>query len=198
MLFSRSLKLAVLGPVAVIGAVMLGGCDKQSSQDAQPQPSQSAASAAAVPAGAIDRSHRGSALPEFVLKDPAGKELRLSSLKGKPVLLNLWATWCRPCITELPLLNALAHNQAGTLRVLTVSQDSQNLDKVAPFLSDRGFTSLEPWLDPENDLSFHYGTGTLPTTIYYDAQGREVWRFVGERDWTDSGSADMLAETIAP
>ena len=151
-----------------------------------------------MPAGVIDRSHRGSALPEFTLKDPAGKELQLSSLKGKPVLINLWATWCRPCITELPLLDKLAKNQANSLRVLAVSQDSQNLEKVAPFLSDRGFTSLEPWLDPQNDLSFHYGTGTLPTTIYYDAQGREVWRFVGERDWTDSESADMLAETVAP
>lgn len=146
----------------------------------------------------IDRSHRGSALPEFTLKDPANKELRLSDLKGKPVLINLWATWCRPCITELPLLDKLAKNQADSLRVLTVSQDSQNLEKVAPFLSDRGFTSLEPWLDPQNDLSFHYGTGTLPTTIYYDAEGREVWRFVGERDWTDSESRDMLAETVTP
>ena len=151
-----------------------------------------------MPAGVIDRSHRGSALPEFTLKDPAGKELPLSSLKGKPVLINLWATWCRPCITELPLLDKLAKNQADSLRVLTVSQDSQNLEKVAPFLSDRGFASLEPWLDPQNDLSFHYGTGTLPTTIYYDAQGREVWRFVGERDWTDSESRDMLAETVTP
>ena len=151
-----------------------------------------------MPAGVIDRSHRGSVLPEFTLKDPAGKELPLSSLKGKPVLINLWATWCRPCITELPLLDKLAKNQANSLRVLAVSQDSQNLEKVAPFLSDRGFASLEPWLDPQNDLSFHYGTGTLPTTIYYDAQGREVWRFVGERDWTDSESTDMLAETVAP
>lgn len=197
MLLSRSFKLAVLGPAAVIGAVMLGGCDKQSGQDAQPQPSQTDAPES-VPAGVIDRSQRGSPVPDFVLKDPAGKELRLSSLKGEPVLINLWATWCRPCITELPLLNTLAKDRAGSLRVLTVSQDSQNLERVAPFLSERGFASLAPWLDPENDLSFHYGTGTLPTTIYYDAEGREIWRFVGERDWTDAETADMLAEKISP
>lgn len=172
---------------------MLGGCDRQSAQDAQPQ-----ASASGVPAGVIDRSHRGSQLPEFVLTDASGKELRLSSLKGKPLLINLWATWCRPCITELPMLDRLAKEKAEILRVLTVSQDMQQLEKVAPFLADRGLASLEPWLDPKNDLSFHYGTGTLPTTIYYDAQGREVWRFVGERDWTDSATADMLAETISP
>lgn len=151
-----------------------------------------------VPAGAIDRSHRGSQMPEFVLTDAKGGELRLSSLKGKPVLINLWATWCRPCITELPLLNKLAKDRKADLRVLAVSQDSQELERVAPFLADRGLTALEPWIEPKNDLSFHYQTGQLPTTIYYDAQGREVWRYVGERDWTDSETAAMLKEKIAP
>lgn len=203
MLLSRSFKLGILGPAAVIGAVMLGGCDRQSGQPAQQEASAQAsaqpseAAATGVPAGVIDRSQRGSQLPDFVLTDPSGKELQLTSLKGKPLLINLWATWCRPCITELPLLDKLAKDQAGQLKVLTVSQDMQNLETVAPFLSDRGFTQLEPWLEPQNDLSFHYKTGQLPTTIYYDAQGREVWRFVGERDWTDSETADMLAEKIA-
>lgn len=178
---------------------MLGGCDKQSDQNAQQQASTQPAQTDApgtVPAGVIDRSQRGSPIPDFVLSQPSGQELRLTSLAGKPLLINLWATWCRPCITELPLLNTLAEDKAETLRVLTVSQDTQNLEKVAPFLADRGFTALEPWLEPQNDLSFHYKTGQLPTTIYYDAQGREVWRFVGERDWTDSETADMLAEKI--
>lgn len=195
MSLSRSLKLIVLGHAAVIGAVMLGGCDRQSGQNAQQQASQSAPKAA-VPAGAIDRSHRGSQIPEFVLTDAKGGELRLSSLKGKPLLINLWATWCRPCITELPLLNKLAKERAGSLRVLAVSQDSQDLEKVAPFLTDRGLTALEPWIEPKNNLSFHYMTGQLPTTIYYDAEGREVWRFVGERDWTDGETAEMLAEKV--
>jgi thiol-disulfide isomerase/thioredoxin len=195
LLLSRSLKLIVLGHAAVIGAVMLGGCDRQSGQDAQPQASESAPKAK-VPAGAIDRSHRGSLIPEFVLTDGKNKELRLSSLKGKPLLINLWATWCRPCITELPLLNKLAEDRKGDLRVLAVSQDSQELGRVAPFLTDRGLNALEPWIEPKNDLSFHYQTGQLPTTIYYDAEGREVWRYVGERDWTDSETADMLKETV--
>ncbi|MFA7586029.1 MAG: TlpA disulfide reductase family protein, partial [Novosphingobium sp.] len=176
MLLSRSLKLAVLA-----SAVVAAGCDRQGSDSAQPQatPSASANSAApAVPKGAIDRSHKGSLMPELVLSDPAGRQLRLSTLKGKPVLVNLWATWCAPCVTELPMLDTLAGQ--GKLRVLTVSQDMGEPEKVAAFLADRKLTALEPWLDPQNDLSFHYGTGTLPTTILYDAQGREIWRFIGE------------------
>jgi len=168
-------------------ALSVAGCDRQSGETAQPQES-----AVKAKAGVIDRSHKGSAMPEFVLKDPAAKELRLSSLAGKPVLINLWATWCAPCVAELPTLDALA--KQGKLRVLTVSQDMSDPAKVADFLKSKGGDALEPWLDPANDLSFHYGTGTLPTTILYDAAGKEVWRFVGENDWAGTEAAKLLAE----
>ena len=129
-------------------------------------------------------------MPEMTFSDPAGKSLRLTSLKGRPLLVNLWATWCAPCIAELPKLDKLA----GTIRVVTVSQDMSRTEAVPAFLAKRGVTKLEPWLDPQNDLSFHYGTGTLPTSVLYDAQGREVWRVVGELDWTGPEAAKLLAE----
>lgn len=144
----------------------------------------------------VDRSKRGSQLPDFTLSDPAGKQLRLADLKGKPVLINLWATWCAPCVAELPMLDALA--KSGAVRVVTVSQDMGEPDKVADFLAQRGARALEPWLDPRNDLSFHYATGTLPTTIYYDPQGREVWRFIGGHDWSNAETRTMLSEGVAP
>lgn len=190
MLLSRSLKLAVLGLT-----VLAGGCDRQSADTAQPQASESAPSATGrpqgqTPKGVLDRTTKGSPLPAFTLSDPAGRKLVLPSLKGEPVLINLWATWCAPCVKELPLLDQLA----GKVKVVTVSQDSADPEKVGAFLKDRGLKTLTPWLDPKNDLSFHYGTGTLPTTIYYDAQGREVWRYIGERDWSDAETAKLLAE----
>lgn len=169
--------------------MIAGGCDRQSGDTAQPQASQSAAPAE-TPKGLLDTSHKGSAMPDFTLADPAGKQLKLADLKGKPVLINLWATWCAPCIKELPQLDALA----AKVRVVIVSQDSGQPEKVAGFLKERGIQKLEPWLDPKNDLSFHYGTGTLPTTIYYDAQGREVWRYVGERDWSGAETDALLAQ----
>ena len=193
MLSSRPLKAAVLGL-----AVIAGGCDRQSGEQAQPQAPASASESASPapqgqpPLGVIDASHKGSAMPDFTLADPAGRQLKLADLKGKPVLINLWATWCAPCIKELPQLDALA--KAGTVRVVTVSQDSGQPEKVGAFLKERGIARLEPWLDPKNDLSFHYGSGTLPTTIYYDAQGREVWRYVGERDWGAAETRALLAQ----
>lgn len=197
MLLSRSLKLAVLGLT-----VFAGGCDRQSGGKAQPQASETAAPAVTtgpqaggqLPKGLLDRNSKGGLMPNFTLEDPVGHELKLVNLKGKPVLINLWATWCAPCIKELPLLDKLA--AGGKVNIVTVSQDSADPQKVGAFLKDRGLSHLPAWLDPKNDLSFHYSTGTLPTSIYYDAQGREVWRYVGERDWTDAETQKLLAEAL--
>ncbi|MDE2434930.1 MAG: TlpA family protein disulfide reductase [Sphingomonadales bacterium] len=187
---SRSLTVAILG-----SALLIGGCDRQSGSAAQPQASTEAATKSLD--GVIDRSHKGSQLPEFLLKDSAGKELRLSSLKGKPVLINLWATWCAPCVAELPALNRLAAKRSGDLRIVTVSQDLAQPEKVAAFLKDKA-PLLEPWLDPNNDLTTFYETTTLPTSIFYDARGREVWRYVGPRYWDNDKAAALLAEPGQP
>ena len=177
---------------AACAAIVLGGCDRQSGGAAQPSAEASPAKAGpAAPAHGVDRSHKGSALPDLTLADAAGGKLSLASLKGKPFLLNLWATWCAPCVKELPALDKLA--QSGAIRVVAVSQDSGDPQAVGRFLNDRKVT-LAAWLDPQNDLSFHYGTGTLPTSVLYDSQGREVWRFVGEHDWAGAEARALIAE----
>jgi thiol-disulfide isomerase/thioredoxin len=202
LLSSRPLNSVFLGL-----ALLAAGCDRQSGDKAQPQASGSPATAptknASVPGtagqgigaltGTIDRSHKGEPLPDLTVKDPAGRALRLKELKG-PVLINLWATWCAPCVTELPLLDQLADDRAEALRIVTVSQDLGDGAKIAEFLKGKGLRHLEPWLDPKNDLIFRYGGGTLPTTVYYDAAGREVWRLVGGHDWSNAETAKLLAE----
>lgn len=120
--------------------------------------------------------------------------MELASFKGKPLLINLWATWCAPCVAELPMLNQLAKDREGRLKVLTISQDMPPADKVAGFLKARGADRLEPWLDLEGELTVQYKVTVLPTTIYYDAQGREVWRYVGGHDWSNAETARMLDE----
>jgi thiol-disulfide isomerase/thioredoxin len=142
--------------------------------------------------GTIDRSHKGSQLPDLAFDDAAGRQLRLGALKGEPILINLWATWCAPCIAELPTLDRLAAR--GDLKVLTVSQDLQRTEKVAPFLAERGGKRLEPWLDPDNALGSHYAITVLPATVLYDSQGREVWRVLGPLDWSGPEAAELLKE----
>ncbi len=145
--------------------------------------------------GVVNRDHRGSAMPDFTVKDAAGKTLRFTSLKGKPVLVNLWATWCAPCVAELPSLNRLATLRGGDVKVVTVSQDMAKLESVAPFLKAKA-PLLDPWLDPEGEWASFFDTTILPTSIYYDAQGREVWRYIGPREWDGMGASKLLAETV--
>ena len=183
-----SCPLKLLFPAAL--ALAVGGCDRRAGQAAQP----AGPPGSGEFAGMIDRSHRGSAIPSLRLHDASGTQLVLASLAGRPLLLNLWATWCAPCIAELPKLDALAAQRGGTLQVVTVSQDLTDGAKVAGFLTSRGLRHLAPWLDPDNAASSRYQITTLPTTVYYDAKGREVWRYSGGHDWTSAETARMLAE----
>jgi thiol-disulfide isomerase/thioredoxin len=187
-LSSRLLNATILGC-----AVLLAGCDRQSGDGAQPQASTAAAATGAA-VGSIDRSHKGSQLPDFLLTDPAGKELRLQSLTGKPLLVNLWATWCAPCVAELPALDKLAETLDGKAKVMIVNQDSGEPEKAGAFLKQRGVSRLEPWLDPKGDLAFHYEAPSLPITVLYDAAGREVWRIIGPREWGDAETLALIAE----
>ena len=189
-LSSRSLNVLVLGLATLVAPLLIAGCDRQSGQQAQPQ----AGSSAELPAGVIDRSHKGAPLPDLAFADPSGKQLKLASLAGKPLLINLWATWCAPCVAELPMLNQLAAAKTGQLQVVTISEDFKGPEKVAAFLADKHLTHLAPWLDPDNKLSSQYQVTTLPTTVYYDAKGHEVWRFTGGRDWLGKETAGLLAE----
>jgi len=197
LLSSRLLKSVVLGP-ALLALPFLAGCDRQSDDQVQPRPSAGPSDTGTIKpteaAGTLDRSKKGTPLPEFTAKDPAGKELALSSLAGKPVLVNLWATWCAPCIAELPTLEKLAATHEGKLDVLTISQDMGDPAKVQHSLSSRKLVHLKPWLDQQGDLAFRYDAQTLPMTILYDAAGKELWRFSGGRDWTTAESAALIAE----
>ncbi|MCJ2187712.1 TlpA family protein disulfide reductase [Novosphingobium beihaiensis] len=193
-----SLKSLVLCSIAGAVPLLTGGCDKQSGGDTQPQASQAApqSSPAAPEAKAqkLDRSHKGMPLPDLTLVDPTGESLDLTSLKGKPLLINLWATWCAPCIAEMPTLNALiAREDELGVRVLPVSQDMDQDDKVVEILRRRKLDQIEPWIDEKGDLGFQYG-GNLPVTVLFDSQGKEVWRYTGGNDWTSPEALKLIAE----
>jgi thiol-disulfide isomerase/thioredoxin len=145
-------------------------------------------------AGMIDRSRAGSAAPDTSFEDPDGEKVTLAAFRGKPVLLNLWATWCAPCVKELPTLDTLQQREGGKLQVLTVSQDMEGREKVEAFLAKGKYRALDSWLDPEMALMGGLGVTTLPTTILYDAAGREVWRVAGDKDWAGEEAARLLGE----
>jgi thiol-disulfide isomerase/thioredoxin len=175
-------------------ALPLAACDRETVPDAQEQGELAGAKASLV--GEIDLGHAGELMPAILLEDITGRQLNTGALQGGPVLLNLWATWCAPCVVEMPILDDLAGEFGDTLRVVTVSQDMQGAAKVEPFFAAKKFANLQPWLDSENALGFAIDGGVLPTTVLYDAQGREVWRVIGEYDWAGAEAREAIAEGI--
>ena len=93
----------------------------------------------------------------------------------------------------MPTLDALAAREAGKLVVLPVSQDMDGPAKVTPFLPHAGLKTLKPALDPTMGLSLAY-QANLPTSILYGSDGREVWRYTGDLDWTGDKARAVLAE----
>ncbi len=169
-----------------------GGTPEAPERSAEARPATETSKAAA---GRLDRSRAGTPAPGLQFQDPEGEAASLQDFRGKPVLLNLWAAWCAPCVAEMPTLDALAARD-GNIQVLAVSQDLGGADKVDAFFAERKFRMLEPYLDPEMALMTALKVDTLPTTILFDAEGREVWRITGMEDWQGSRAAALIAEAM--
>ncbi|MGY4394931.1 thiol-disulfide isomerase/thioredoxin [Sphingomonas sp. UYAg733] len=186
---------------------MAGGCDRQDSGSEQANAvtatnAQQESSAARTTSGSkesekvmvdtigtLDRSHKGEAAPAVKFQTPTGTTTSIADFTGKPLLLNLWATWCAPCVAEMPTLDAVA----GRMTVIAASQDLDGAAKVAPFFAKAGLKNLKPYLDPNVALSTTY-QASLPTSILYDSSGKEVWRMVGGMDWTTETAKELLGE----
>jgi thiol-disulfide isomerase/thioredoxin len=178
----------------------LAGCDRQkapSPQGEQTPAANAAQGPQAYPTGRLDRSHAGTPAPGVTFEDPYGRPARLADFRGRPVLVNLWATWCGPCVVEMPSLDALARREGQNVQVLALSQDLGGRQKVTDFFAERRFTRLEPYLDGELGFMTELGIDTLPTTILYDAEGVEVWRMTGMSDWESERAARLLREAGA-
>lgn len=185
--------IAFVAPVLIAG-LSLAACDSGASDSVQESASPETSPSAQ---GEIDRSMAGTQLPTLSFADPDGNTLDLAAIDG-PVLVNLWATWCAPCVTEMPMLDALAGQMEGELRVLTISQDARGATLVTPFFAENGYERLEPWLDPENELAGQFTDGgQLPLTVLFDAEGRELFRVAGAYEWDSEEAIAMLREAIA-
>jgi thiol-disulfide isomerase/thioredoxin len=176
--------------------LILAACGREADEANTAGPDQPAWSGPkeAQPTGRLDRSQAGKAAPATAFEDPDGALASLADFRGKPVLVNLWATWCAPCVAEMPTLDRLAAREKARLQVLTVSEDLNGREKVEAFFARQGYGNLETWLDPQMALMSELKVQILPTTIFYDAQGREVWRVTGMEDWESKRAALLLRE----
>lgn len=129
--------------------------------------------------------------------DADGTTHRLSDFRGKGLVVNLWATWCVPCVAELPSLAALANRTAGSdIAVLAISSDRGGADVVRKFLASHDIAKLGIWLDPKGEATRAWGARGIPTTLLIDREGRERARFEGSADWSSDRSMVRLKELI--
>jgi peroxiredoxin len=146
---------------------------------------------------AMPRSRQAIVAPSFVLPDLAGKVVRMDELRGKVVVLNLWATWCPPCVEEMPTLQRLANKMAGRdFMLLAVSEDEES-KLVGPWVAARGFT-FPVLLDERGVVGADLGVTGYPETFVVDRQGRIVHHHIGYRDWAEPrivAALEKLMET---
>ena len=171
--------------------LVLAACEKPS----QPPNQSEAAAQGGEQVKGVDRTHKGMEAPKVSFNDPDGKAVTLKAFAGKPTLVNLWASWCAPCVKELPTLDRLALSQKGKLNVVAISQDMDAPHaSVVAFLNTHKIATLASYQDPKMALSGALGAEVLPTSILYGADGKEIWRYVGDQDWTSAGAAKLVAE----
>ena len=151
--------------------------------------------AAAAPDGGLSRLKEtagGRPVPEnLVFQDAEGRETRFEGFRGRGMVVNFWATWCPPCVAEMPALDrAQAALSSDRIEVLPLSSDRGGRAQVEPFYARTGLKNLAIWLDPRGAAGRAFGIRGLPTTIILDRTGREVARLEGEAEWDRS---EMLA-----
>ncbi len=124
--------------------------------------------------------------------DKDGNEKSFSDFRGKVILVNLWATWCAPCIKEMPDLNGLQEALGGDdFEIVLISENRDGTESSLEFLETNGISHLTTYFDTNRAVARAKNSNALPTSFLIDAEGNEVGRLLGPAEW-NSGDAKAL------
>jgi len=137
------------------------------------------------------------AVPDVSFVDAQGDAISLKQFKGKLVMVNLWATWCAPCIKEIPQMEHIRQtNINNNLVVIPISIDEES-DQVEPFLARHGLADYKTWLDPKKNIDQIMPADVVPATFFFDGSGNLIGFMRGYLDWSDKEIQPYLEKLIA-
>ena len=207
---ARYMIAAAIAAIAGFGTVylLLAPSDNGSGSVSAPSSADKAgaASGAASPLKGLNRGDMAAfvvrskplPLPDFSFDGPGGEGQSATDLKGKVVLLNIWATWCVPCREEMPQLNALQAELGGPgFEVVAINIDKGGAEKAKAFLEETGAKDLALYADPTGKLFATLKVVGMPTTLLLNPQGNEMGRLVGPADWASPEAKALIEAAIA-
>jgi len=134
---------------------------------------------------------------EITFDDAQGQARKLADFKDKVLLLNIWATWCGPCRTEMPALDRLqAHLGGSDFEVIPVSIDRGGMEAIRKFYSETGVRNLAMYIDPSGQVLRQMRALGLPTTLLIDRSGQEIGRVIGPAEWDAPEVTEFLNSFI--
>lgn len=139
----------------------------------------------------VDQNISGQIAKDFTVIDVDGKEVSLSDFKGKPVVVNFWASWCPPCKVEMPYFNEVYKelgDEVQFMMVDLVDGSRETVDTAKAFIKDNGY-EFPVFFDTDQSAAIAYGIYSIPTSIFIDAEGKVVRSITGTMT-----KADLLAE----
>ncbi len=138
-------------------------------------------------------SVKPSPAPETTFRDADGNTLSLADFAGKILVVNFWATWCFPCIRELPTLDRLQGRLGGDdFAVLAMSQDREGADVVRPFFTRTKVKNLKIYVDANGKFAEAFAILGLPTTLVLGRDGRELGRIAGVAEWDGRDARNLI------
>lgn len=180
--------------IALLAAVVVGAAYIASQKSQLPQRLRALAVGDMIRFEIFERSQP---TPATAFEDRAGNAVTLASFPGQVILANFWATWCVPCLVEMPALNRLQQRMGSEkFKVITISLDRNGYEVIDPFFAENRIDALEAYLDRSNKLSLEVGAIGLPTTVLIDAQGRWLGRYIGDADWDSDAAVQFLEAAI--
>ncbi|MBZ0325845.1 MAG: TlpA family protein disulfide reductase [Alphaproteobacteria bacterium] len=136
-------------------------------------------------------------MPDILFADAEGANVGLDAFRGRVILINLWATWCAPCVREMPALDRLqAKLGSDRFEVVAISLDRGGLAKVSPFFDKYGLKNLAIYLDPKSGAYRMLSVQRLPTSILVDASGREIGRLEAPLEWDSADAVALIQKYI--